>query len=103
MNDSFQKSYASTVDYQMPVYYHSTDLGENVFSYGYKQRSQSFDGMSNEIRLNEIGYDARTTIMIRHIPNKYTINDLSEEIDKYFYSAYDFLYLPCDLTVIFCL
>ncbi len=39
--------------------------------------------------------------MIRNIPNKYTINDLSEEIDRYFKTAYDFLYLPCDLNVSF--
>lgn len=28
--------------------------------------------------------DARTTVMIRNIPNKYTIKELSEEIDYHF-------------------
>lgn len=30
-----------------------------------------------EVRAEHIGYDPRTTIMIRNIPNKYTIRDLS--------------------------
>lgn len=37
--------------------------------------------------------------MIRNIPNKYTIKDLSQEIDYDFDNTYDFLYLPCDLKV----
>ena len=35
--------------------------------------------------------------MIRNIPNKYTIKELSEEIDRCFANTYDFLYLPCDI------
>jgi hypothetical protein len=40
-----------------------------------KQNSFSYD--SFEVRVDIIGYDPRTTIMIRNIPNKYTIKDLS--------------------------
>lgn len=40
--------------------------------------------------------DPRTTLMIKNIPNKYTIHYLSEEIDYDFGNYYDFLYLPCD-------
>ena len=40
--------------------------------------------------------DKRTTIMIRHIPNKYTLKLLSEEIDKCNKNQYDLLYLPVD-------
>ena len=43
--------------------------------------------------------DPRTTLMIRNIPNKYTIDDLSREIDSEHANTYDFLYLPCDLKV----
>jgi len=35
--------------------------------------------------------------MIRNIPNKYTVQDLSDEIDDLLKNSYDFLYLPCDL------
>lgn len=35
--------------------------------------------------------------MIRNIPNKYTIKELSNEIDYHFENTYDFLYLPCDI------
>lgn len=44
-----------------------------------------------------IASDSRTTIMIRNIPNKYTIKELSEEIDRDLANSYDFLYLPCDI------
>jgi hypothetical protein len=43
--------------------------------------------------------DWRTTLMIRNIPNKYTINELALEIDTEHANTYDFLYLPCDLKV----
>jgi hypothetical protein len=36
-------------------------------------------------------------VMIRNIPNKYTIKELSEEIDYHLANTYDFLYLPCDI------
>lgn len=37
--------------------------------------------------------------MIKNIPNKYTIQDLSNEINQSFSNSYDFLYLPCDIKV----
>lgn len=49
------------------------------------------------VREDDILHDPRTTIMIRNIPNKYTIKELSEEIDQRFGNTYDFLYLPCDI------
>ena len=49
------------------------------------------------LREDEILCDPRTTVMIRNIPNKYTIKELSEEIDYNFGNTYDFLYLPCDI------
>lgn len=49
------------------------------------------------VRPADIGRDPRTTIMIRNIPNKYTIRELAEEIDEELNNTYDFLYLPCDI------
>jgi RNA recognition motif-containing protein len=46
-----------------------------------------------------IEHDWRTTLMIRNIPNKYTVNELADEIDTEHANTYDFLYLPCDPKV----
>ena len=42
------------------------------------------------------GTDKRTTIMIRHIPNKYTSEALLEELNTICKNKYDFFYLPLD-------
>lgn len=55
--------------------------------------------LSFVIDVNNITNDWRTTIMIRNIPNKYTVNELAEEIDTEHANTYDFLYLPCDIKV----
>lgn len=44
--------------------------------------------------------DARTTIMIKNIPNRIQKSDLVEIIDQKFYGAYDFIYLPIDFQVV---
>jgi len=44
------------------------------------------------------GEDARTTIMIRHIPNKYTEDMLLDRINRHHEGRYDFFYLPLDLN-----
>lgn len=54
------------------------------------------EGSVFELREDAILQDPRTTVMIRNIPNKYTIKELSEEIDQHLSNTYDFLYLPCD-------
>ena len=48
----------------------------------------------------EIIKDPRTTIYIRHIPNKYSLNSLEDEIDKTHKNTYDFLHLPFDYEVL---
>lgn len=42
------------------------------------------------------GEDARTTLMIKNIPNKYTSKMLLASIDESHSGTYDFLYLPID-------
>jgi len=42
------------------------------------------------------GNDARTTLMIKNIPNKYTQKMLLATIDEHFRGTYDFFYLPID-------
>ncbi|CAD8085476.1 unnamed protein product [Paramecium primaurelia] len=50
------------------------------------------------VRLEDIiNYlDERTTIMIKNIPNKYTVQMLQDLIDLKHHDLYDFLYLPID-------
>ena len=43
------------------------------------------------------GIDTRTTVMIRHIPNKYSCKNVLDEIDVACKDKYDFFYLPLDL------
>ena len=43
-----------------------------------------------------IGKEKRTTLMLRNIPNKYTLNNVIEEIDRSFWGKYDYINLPID-------
>ena len=64
------------------------------------EKIRYYDNTVFEINPITIGHDPRTTLMIKNIPNKYTIEDLSNEIDQNYMNSYDFLYLPCDIKVI---
>lgn len=52
----------------------------------------------NKIKIEEIleGKDKRTTLMIKNIPNKYTISTFLDEINGEFINKYDIFYLPID-------
>ena len=75
----------------------------NYYNY-YKYKNKYFKRNNNiepsffAINLDNIlkGIDKRTTIMIRHIPNKYSYQNLLEEIDMVCKDKYDFFYLPLD-------
>ena len=56
------------------------------------------DISKNQINLMNIFLceDNRTTLMIKNIPNKYTISSFLEEINIYFKHTYDVFYLPID-------
>ncbi len=43
-----------------------------------------------------IGKDKRTTLMLRNIPNKYTLQNLVDEINPSFIGKYDYINLPID-------
>lgn len=57
-----------------------------------------YEIVKNIINLSNILHckDPRTTLMIKNIPNKYTIYSFLEEIDVYFKDTYDIFYLPID-------
>ena len=56
------------------------------------------DPSKNQVNLMNIllCQDNRTTLMIKNIPNKYTISSFLEEINIYFKNTYDVFYLPID-------
>lgn len=55
------------------------------------EQQQNFD-----ISIEDIFRAGKTTLMIRHIPNKYTKELMLETIDEDFEGKYDFFYLPID-------
>ena len=63
-----------------------------------KKFKDKFEQTLFTINLEQIikGNEKRTTIMIRHIPNKYSTDDLLNEIDYVCKGKYDFFYLPLD-------
>jgi hypothetical protein len=66
-----------------------------------KKSKEELDQTLFLINLDNIiqGKDQRTTIMIRHIPNKYSTQSLLDEINAQFKGKYDFFYLPMDFEV----
>ena len=64
----------------------------------FNHQSPQIDPSKNQINLMNIFLceDNRTTLMIKNIPNKYTISSFLEEINIYFKHTYDVFYLPID-------
>ena len=56
--------------------------------------------INNTIVLDKIisGIDKRTTLMIKNIPNKYTLKSFTEELVHKFKNKYDVFYLPIDYS-----
>ena len=63
-----------------------------------KRQKKTLDVSKNTIHLDNVLKlkDKRTTVMIKHIPNKYTIDNLLEEINPLFTNKFDVVYLPID-------
>ena len=77
----------------------STTTKENMKQYS-RRMKENLDLPKNTIHLDNVLKlkDKRTTIMIRHIPNKYTLDILMQEINVNFEGKYDVLYLPIDFV-----
>ena len=61
-------------------------------------KNKIIDSPKNIINIEKIikGDDKRTTLIIRNIPNKYTISLLLKELNKNFYDKFNVIYLPQD-------
>ena len=79
----------------------------NYFNYNFQRnkfkqkKKYSIDNNEHKLYIINIeniikGIENRTTVMIRHIPNRYTYQILLEEINVVCKDKYDFLYLPID-------
>ena len=62
------------------------------------KKKLNLDSPRNYIHLDNVIKlkDKRTTLIIRNIPNKYTMKLFTEEINQNFYGKYDVIYLPLD-------
>ena len=67
-------------------------------SEGKNNKNKIIDSPKNIINIEKIikGDDKRTTLIIRNIPNKYTISLLLKELNKNFYDKFNVIYLPQD-------
>lgn len=125
-NFNNKKHVLKSLNSQNSTFYNSTTISSTVTTVTEKRESLSSSSNANisnassfkrnskaSSSLNSIKYttkeinivdilnskDARTTIMIRHIPNKYTLEDLVYEIDEHFYGKYTYINLPLDYSV----
>ena len=76
----------------------------NIMSNSYKEKkyhkNEILDSPKNTIHLDNVLKlkDKRTTIIIRHIPNRYDLEFFMNEININFFGKYDCLYLPMDFV-----
>ena len=76
----------------------------NIISNNYKEKkyhkNEILDSPKNTIHLDNVLKlkDKRTTIIIRHIPNRYDLEFFMNEININFFGKYDCLYLPMDFV-----
>ena len=83
---------------QTNIAYSNNKKSSNIYSRKKFKNKTPIDISKNQINLMNIimREDNRTTLMIKNIPNKYTISSFLEEIDTYFKNTYDVFYLPID-------
>ena len=85
------------------INYYNYNFHRNKFKQNNRKTNINDNNNINEHKLYIInteniikGIENRTTVMIRHIPNRYTYQTLQDEINVVCKDKYDFLYLPLD-------
>ena len=74
----------------------NSNINSNVITNQNKKPNQEEEKNKIDIFNIILHKDKRTTLMIKNIPNKYTINTFLEEINVDFKNKYDLFYLPID-------
>lgn len=78
VNSSFSKSYASTIDVHPNLsFFEPRNYSSQTYYYDFSYKAYD-EGNLYLVMPENIQNDARTTVMIRNIPNKYTIKELSD-------------------------
>ena len=80
------------------INYYNYNFPRNKFKHRKKYTNENNEHQLYFINIDNIlkGIENRTTVMIRHIPNRYTYQNLQDEINIVCKDKYDFLYLPLD-------
>ena len=80
------------------INYYNYNFSKNPIKQRKKYKVENDEYKLYTINIDNIikGTENRTTVMIRHIPNKYTYQYLQKEINIVCKDKYDFLYLPID-------
>ena len=94
----FKKNHKSPKKNSFNNYDFINSNNKNTISSTKKKFFQEDEKEYNIIDIDSIiqGKDRRTTIMIKNIPNKYTITTFLDEINVDFKNKYDIFYLPID-------
>lgn len=106
INEIYTQKIPNSNCISQPMKQINTLFTENAFTYNIEQYElkkkkklkERLDQTLFTINIDQLlqGADIRTTIMIRHIPNKYSSQTLLEEIEDACKNKYDFFYLPID-------
>ena len=81
------------------INYYNYDFPRNKFKHNRKYNNENIEHKLYILNIEDIikGTENRTTVMIRHIPNRYTCQNLLDEINLVSKDKFDFLYLPLDI------
>ena len=80
------------------INYYNYNFQRNKFKHKKNYTTENNEHQLYIINIDNIlkGIENRTTVMIRHIPNRYSYQNLQDEINLVCKNNYDFLYLPID-------
>lgn len=89
-------STSSEMDYRNMIVERQILLSQYWGSINPKKQKKKPTNKKIDIEAIIDGSDERTSLMLRNIPNKYTLESLVDEFGKEFYGKYDCLSLPID-------
>ena len=97
INNHINYHLSNNINYFNYNYFHRNKF-KHSNKYSDNDNNYNIDHKLYIINIDNIikGTENRTTVMIRHIPNRYTYQTLQDEIDVICKDKYDFLYLPID-------